>query len=174
LERLKTEEILFVVFNQNPESYFDQTDGIPNEVRYFRVVKFIYDNYSPLKQIGKYHVWKRRGMEGESFLAPMPDHWQLGYIPYYWSRSIEKKSIKKTTASYSSGEFLLLTLKSDAPSTGSVSIGDDLSIGFDILKGVNVYALPLGSSYHYLKSESAIDLVLGEGVTVIKKEYTTN
>ena len=174
LERLKTEDIPFVVFNQNPESYFDQTDGIPNEVRYFRVVKFIYENYLPLKQIGKYHVWKRRGMEGESFLFPMPDHWQLGYIPYYWSRSLRKKGVKKTATSYSSGEFLLLTLKSDASSTGSVSVGDDLSIGFDILKGVNVYALPLGSSYHYLRSESAIDLVLGESVTVIKKEYTKN
>lgn len=174
LERLKTEDIPFVVFNQNPESYFDQTDGIPNEVRYFRTAKFIYDNYSPLKQLGKYHVWKRRGMEDESFLAPMPDHWQLGFIPYHWSRSLEKKSVKKTAASYSSGELLLLTLKSDTPSTGSVSVGDDLSVGFDILKGVHVYALPLGSSYHYLRSESTIDIVLGEGVSIIKKEYTTH
>jgi hypothetical protein len=45
----------FVVFKSN--THWDAKDDVPNEVRCYRIVEFIYDHYRPLGKVGRYQVW---------------------------------------------------------------------------------------------------------------------
>ncbi len=50
----------YVIFKQG-HRFWDQTDGVPNEVRSYRIAEFIYRHYEPLGRFGRYEVWCRSG-----------------------------------------------------------------------------------------------------------------
>lgn len=48
-----------VIFKQG-NAFWDATDGVPNEVRCYRVAEWLYENYRPAAAVGKYQIWWRR------------------------------------------------------------------------------------------------------------------
>jgi len=77
----------FVLFKQGSR-FWDATDGVPNEIRSYRVAEAIYRHYEPYITVGGYQVWreKSRGeeeeMAGEIFpLAWSPERSVLRMIP---------------------------------------------------------------------------------------------
>ena len=45
----------FIVFKQG--TLWDNVDGVPNEIRSYRIAEFIYKNFKPLGYVGKYQIW---------------------------------------------------------------------------------------------------------------------
>lgn len=54
---LEAGKLPYVVFKQG-NVFWDATDGVPNEIRSYRMAEWIYQNYEPLAHIGDYEVWR--------------------------------------------------------------------------------------------------------------------
>ncbi len=50
-------DVPVVVFSSSPKSWFDETDGIPNSMRYYLVAEYIYQNYEPYAIMSKKRIW---------------------------------------------------------------------------------------------------------------------
>jgi hypothetical protein len=57
LNSISIENVPVIVFHSVPKSWFDATDGIPNEVRYYKIAEFIHQNYSPFSVINGKSIW---------------------------------------------------------------------------------------------------------------------
>ncbi len=56
LEALRRDERLpFVVFKQH--TGFDAVDGIPNEIRSYRIAEYLYAHYTPWVNAGRFEIW---------------------------------------------------------------------------------------------------------------------
>ncbi len=97
LKELKNYDIPLVVFSHTPETVYDNTDYVPNKLRYYKITEYLYKNYEPFAQIGAYRIWKKKNWTSKSLAYqkyPMHDeYWNLGLIPYYWKPSKEEKFI---------------------------------------------------------------------------------
>lgn len=167
IELLNSLKLPYVVFSQHPESYYDNTDGIPNEVRYFQTVKFIYSNFKPWKQIGKYHIWKKKA-DFEPEIAVNPDFWKLEAIPYYWGKQKTKKA-RKVSVVVEENEVLLSMvdpgtmleleiLSTEDESALVVNENQTFKTKFTIKKGKHIYRIPVSSSYHLIKNDDRLIL----------------
>lgn len=77
LETLRGEGRLpFVVFKQGNE-FWDNPDGVPNEVRSYRVAELVYRHYRPLARVGPYEVWSERSLDAGAILAAELDRREL-------------------------------------------------------------------------------------------------
>lgn len=65
-----------VVFKQG-NSFWDATDGVPNEVRCYRVAEWVYRHYRPAVLVGKYHVWWQRGLDERWPREARTEPWRL-------------------------------------------------------------------------------------------------
>lgn len=172
LKSLNKTKIPYVVFNQLPKTFFDGTDGIPNEVRYRKVTAFIYNNYLPYRQIGMFQVWSSNAGDSIPEFEVMNDHWDLGLIPYYWSEKL--KSVKgkqlEPVIKIRPEHLLRLTIESTHPQTAKL-IGDEEKVLmlFEVKQGRHAYILPLGSSYHFV-SGCQPKVVNQDGLKIVKKE----
>jgi hypothetical protein len=88
ISRLKEFKVPIVLFRHVPKSWWDETDGVPNELRQYPITEFVYKNYAPLKEVGGYEIWTKR----DTLLSSdMPDfiekryaeEFQLGLIPEF-------------------------------------------------------------------------------------------
>ncbi|RFC55895.1 hypothetical protein [Brumimicrobium aurantiacum] len=57
LQHLSPSKIPVVVFSSYPKTWFDATDGIPNEMRYYLISEYIYQNYKPYGIISEKSIW---------------------------------------------------------------------------------------------------------------------
>ncbi len=55
----------FVVMKQG-NYFWDNTDGVPNEVRCYRVAEFLYRHYQPFAAIGPYELWQEKDVPREA------------------------------------------------------------------------------------------------------------
>jgi hypothetical protein len=68
LEALRaTGGLPFVVFEQGDERW-DDADGVPNEVRSYRVAELVYRRYRPLARVGPYEVWSDENVHAGTVL----------------------------------------------------------------------------------------------------------
>lgn len=51
----KNKNLPYVIFKQG--NWWDTVDGVPNEIRSYRIAEFIYNNYKPYIKIDNYEVW---------------------------------------------------------------------------------------------------------------------
>ena len=52
----EADRLPMVIFKQG-NSFWDATDGVPNEVRSYRVAEWIYERYRPAVAVGRFQVW---------------------------------------------------------------------------------------------------------------------
>lgn len=171
INKIKKMNIPFVVFNHVPRTFFDQSDGIPNEVRYYRMTANIYKNYKPFKTIGGYAIWVKKNstFEPELDLSQETEKWFLGHIPLQWREEKQQESsfqpihnqpfsersralTKNTFTTYKSNEndFLLVTIVTTDVGNhilrGKVANNEMIEWHFATKKGQNLYVFPIGCS----------------------------
>lgn len=61
IEYLKHFDVPVVVFSNVPEIWWDNTDGVPNALRYNKIAQYIFENYEPLTIINKHYIWLKKG-----------------------------------------------------------------------------------------------------------------
>lgn len=66
-------QLPFVIFKQG--NWWDAVDGVPNEMRSYRIAEFIYHHYQPFVMVDNYEIWKARDLT----LANMPTFKPLAF-----------------------------------------------------------------------------------------------
>lgn len=66
---LEADRLPLVVFDQGG-GFWDNADGVPNEVRSYRIAELVYRHYRPWLRVAGYELWHR---VGEGPLPPPPD-----------------------------------------------------------------------------------------------------
>lgn len=54
---LSTNQVPVVIYSNYPRTWFDQTDGVPNNLRQYILAEHIYSNYRPFRVISNKSVW---------------------------------------------------------------------------------------------------------------------
>ncbi len=60
-DKQQSGELPFVIFKQG--TGWDSLDGVPNELRSFRIAEFIYRNYRPLGYVGGLQMWRDKSLD---------------------------------------------------------------------------------------------------------------
>ncbi len=156
LKQLKRNKPEYVIFSQIPEGFFDNSDGIPNKVRYHVVSSFIFNYYQPADTIGKFRVWRLK-TEITTRAGIPNEQWNLGWIPFYWrpEKSETWKLSKNSVTAFRNeirvrkplhpGNFLRLKIKSSLDQVATLS-KTGFSVSFDVKQGTHYYHIPIGSS----------------------------
>lgn len=63
IKLLKTISVPVVVYSNVPENWFDNTDGVPNSIRYSLISNYIYQNYHPYKVINSFQIWIQNNLK---------------------------------------------------------------------------------------------------------------
>jgi hypothetical protein len=63
IKSLKKYDVPLVVFSHHPLSWFDKTDGVYNSLRYFKISRYIYQNYKPYGTLNDYYLWIKKDLE---------------------------------------------------------------------------------------------------------------
>ncbi|MFY7990225.1 MAG: hypothetical protein ACOVO3_05805 [Fluviicola sp.] len=176
LKFLNRKKPKYVVFSQVPEGYFDNSDGIPNKVRYHMITAFIYKNYQPMDTIGKFRIWELKGHKPISASSPS-EQWNLGQIPYFWKpEKTEKWEIHASRVKFLSneiqwssslkpGSFLRMRISSAVDQVITVH-KTGFSLSFDLKSGTHTYHFPLGMSENCVYSKEPILLNAVQPITI--------
>lgn len=96
--------IPIVIFKQNNE-FWDNVDGVPNEIRSYDITEFIYENYQPVGYIGNYQIWAADNINTS-----------LGNNVYVWQTlPIKEDSVILNNASISDGSGFIVNCSSPDP-----------------------------------------------------------
>ncbi|MFY0673093.1 MAG: hypothetical protein JXQ87_06795 [Bacteroidia bacterium] len=93
LEQIEGLYIPIVVYSHYPDNWWDNTDGVPNAIRYPVLAHWIFDNYLPDTIVAGYQIWKLKSQLqpehhhqiDEKFLYPRD--WNLKYYPLLYKAS---------------------------------------------------------------------------------------
>jgi hypothetical protein len=106
IEQIEGLDIPIVVFSHYPDNWWDNTDGVPNAIRYPVLAHWIYENYLPDTIVAGYQIWKHKSqLQSESqhqidekFLYSRD--WNLKYYPLLYKAS--KSTLNRYGASMDS------------------------------------------------------------------------
>jgi hypothetical protein len=104
LSSISEDKIPVVVFHSVPKTWFDATDQIPNEVRYYKIAEFIHANYEPFSVINGKAIWvaKKAQFSWKNKLEiPQEQHelYDLKQIPGRYAAFLNsKKTNEKATS----------------------------------------------------------------------------
>ncbi|MBI5252280.1 MAG: hypothetical protein HY912_22525, partial [Desulfomonile tiedjei] len=59
-DKQRAGKLPFVIFKQG--TGWDSLDGVPNELRSFRITEFIYSNYKPFGYVGGLQIWREKSL----------------------------------------------------------------------------------------------------------------
>ena len=93
-------EIPIVVFRQ-PITHANSIDGVPNEIRSYKIYEFIYDNYTPLGYVDGYLLWKSERFSALNANGLLPQtilsqEFDFKKLPYVWGTFDEKNASENT------------------------------------------------------------------------------
>lgn len=101
LSSISTDKIPVVVFHSVPKTWFDATDQIPNEVRYYKIAEYIHANYEPFSVINGKAIWVSKDVQfswENKLEIPQEQHgiYDLKQIPgryaaFHYSKSQKRK-----------------------------------------------------------------------------------
>ena len=180
LKRLAAMNIPYVVFNHVPETFFDVTDGIQNEVRYYRLTSYIYDHYVPFKNVGGFMIWKKKNETSLNLQSFETEKWYLGLNPFYWKAekqqhfsSFGKQSIVKNNevvhTVHSSESFLNFGISTEVDQNVICSGIKDTTLfefHFRLKAGEHSYRIPAGSAYNCYMNDSIKYQIIGENAFI--------
>lgn len=132
IQSLKRYKIPYVIFSHVPANWWDNTDGIPNTVRFYKISEYLYQNYSPYKIIGNYAVWKENSYSCK-LAADFPDDTVSSKLKIYNFRKLAYIWANYDKAIISAKEVDGTTFKQDVnsliiPRTINKSKGNYLSV----------------------------------------------
>ena len=107
IEHMSDYDIPVVIYANFPRTWFDEVDGVPNQVRHYRIAEHIFRNYAPYAIMDKHTVWLRKSEQ-----VAWPDI-EPKHISYEWQmkkdtlqifpRPVEGGSQSKVFATFESG-----------------------------------------------------------------------
>lgn len=115
-----------------------EIDGIPLFVTHYLAFEYLYENYAPVCEVGRWMVWER-GAEQE--LSPGEYAYHLGIIPLLWAQYDETDE---------AGEYLTLHVDDEANKTGYIYLLDEKeavlsTVSFDVRSGERDYIIRLSA-----------------------------
>ena len=179
LKLIRKSKIPVAIFSNEPNNWFDFTDGVPNTLRYSIICKYIYENYVPLTIINNHSIWIKKDLrsnfksfeENIDFAYDMKEY-HLRKYPYllgkYGNASYEnlheisindfnrnEKIEIPQYIDFQNGELLIKVLKSEKTTNAKLiyynnSIEKGV-INFEIQKSdtENTYVLPINYQYNW-------------------------
>lgn len=119
----------------NPIGEFD---AIPLFVTHYLPFEYLYENYAPVVQVGRWLIWERGAQPA---MSPGTYAYHLGILPFLWARYDEADA---------AGEYLTLHVDADANKTGYIYLLDDdenvlSTISFDVRSGERDYIIRLSA-----------------------------
>ena len=63
IEQAKKQDIPFVVYSNFPKNWWDMSDDIPNNLRYYKISEYINKHYKPFAIISNKCIWKRNDFD---------------------------------------------------------------------------------------------------------------
>lgn len=63
LKRLSSFDVKLVLLKHAETSWWDATDGVPNEIRHYKISNYLFKNYFPEKEVYGYDIWKKKTKE---------------------------------------------------------------------------------------------------------------
>lgn len=60
IDDLKKYDIPVCVFSNEPQTYWDNLDGIPNTLRHYKISEYIFRNYKPWSILSNHSVWVKK------------------------------------------------------------------------------------------------------------------
>ncbi len=60
IERLQTYKAPILLFRHAPRNWWDETDGVPNELRHSIMAEYFYTHYQPWEKRNGYEIWKEK------------------------------------------------------------------------------------------------------------------
>ena len=82
IQYLKNNDVPYLIYSHVPRTWWDDTDGVPNEVRFYAIAEYLFQRYRPEKVIGNYFMWKKTN-EQERYKSRLnPQNFKLGFLPY--------------------------------------------------------------------------------------------
>jgi len=178
LKLLKNMNLPVVVFSNIPQTFFDNTDGVPNTVRYSVLRRYIYQNYVPLGQINRHWIWIRKDIEPDHLKTEVKEY-KLPLIPqklkYFPSLKAKETGVFNDTLhlhklDICSDSTFVPALSEEQRISASLHLNIEnnrktkremtieyrdegeikASFSFWIVPGVNDYVLDPGSDYHWI------------------------
>ncbi|MBI1185352.1 hypothetical protein GC194_13860 [bacterium] len=87
IDEMRAMDIPLVVFSHFPDNWWDNTDGVPNAIRYEVLAHWIYNNYQPDTLVAGYQIWNRNNnipnIKTGSKVS-YPRTWNLKWYPSYY------------------------------------------------------------------------------------------
>lgn len=97
INNLKKYDVPVVVFSHLPEIWWDNTDGVPNTIRYSKISNFIFQNYKPYNNINGYYIWIRNDTKIISPSGTVPEIkplvYKLKFYPYALGKQKQIKDL---------------------------------------------------------------------------------
>jgi len=98
LKQLKKYDAPFLVFSHFPRNWWDETDGVPNGIRHYRLAEYFYQNYAPFTIVNDLCIWKRNDLkilnrheELFSFVMPSDSVYKGDRVRYHLNPLAGKK-----------------------------------------------------------------------------------
>ncbi len=60
IHELADYDVPVTIFSNTPSNFWDNLDGIPNQLRHYRISEYIYRNYIPAYIINKHSIWLKK------------------------------------------------------------------------------------------------------------------
>ena len=99
--QLKNYDAPIVVFCHNPLRWFDNTDDVPNTIRYALMCDYIFSNYKPLGLLNEFQVWKRNDFtlkQNTAMIDSAAIFANLNYNLQWYPMLIAKNKVKNISA----------------------------------------------------------------------------
>lgn len=97
IERLKKLDLPLVIYrSENPE-WLDETDGIPNQLRYAAITRYVHKHYAPYSIIDGKHIWLKKShplLIDAIEYHPVYEQ-NLGHIPGILAKQSEEELFEK-------------------------------------------------------------------------------
>jgi hypothetical protein len=92
VERLKSKHIPYLIYSHIPMNWWDNTDGVPNTVRFYKIAEYLFQHYQPNIIVGNYAVWEHIDFQAvseqnypEDSISDEPLIYNMQYLPYLWA-----------------------------------------------------------------------------------------
>ena len=123
INRLEHYNVPILLFRHAPHNWWDETDGVPNELRHCLMAEYFYAQYSPWKIDFGYEIWKKKtaALEVSDTLYPEIEHhgierFQLLKQPTFWRPKSQKEQELKFLPDMLNTQTLRASLPENATS----------------------------------------------------------
>ncbi len=113
ISRLENYKVPLLLFRHVPHNWWDETDGVPNELRHYLMVEYFYTHYMPWKIDFGYEIWKKKSVDPietdtltDIFNKHSFERFQLLKQPAFWRPISQKEQALKFLPDMLNGQTL--------------------------------------------------------------------